>query len=375
MTTNQFSDQLSKEVQLATKYVKDYFIVTDWWPADNPMEFFLKMKKREYENDRDCKEEKIISSSSNADGGSYKPLSNILRDSVELATNLLEEQFEVISLKPKVPSKQDAFVFDAFGELIKAFAKTETQNSNNNNKKVQEISGSEKRFVEVLYKRPPKKVKTSPPSVRPSIKYVSTIRKAPKTTHKTKECIVCLENKELTHFPKITNQCSHENTVCKECIKKYIEVEVQDKGIIEIQCPEKNCKTILQEQDIRRFASKEVSDRFLTLTAKAACSQIPDFHYCLNPNCSSGQIHYEGGSSCPQCQLARAQAEKEQAEKEAEKEAMRLETLRKFNEESEKFIELKTKACPACTRRIEKNEGCDHMTCKAPSCGYEFCWL
>lgn len=32
-----------------------------------------------------------------------------------------------------------------------------------------------------------------------------------------------------------------------------------------------------------------------------------------------------------------------------------------------------TKGCPKCHRRIEKNKGCLHMTCRNP-CLYEFCW-
>ncbi len=35
-----------------------------------------------------------------------------------------------------------------------------------------------------------------------------------------------------------------------------------------------------------------------------------------------------------------------------------------------------TKPCPGCKRNIEKDNGCNHMTCRKPGgCGFEFCWL
>src|SRR5437763_3398943 len=37
------------------------------------------------------------------------------------------------------------------------------------------------------------------------------------------------------------------------------------------------------------------------------------------------------------------------------------------------YIKRNTKACPGCSMPIEKDQGCNHMTCT--KCSYEFCWL
>ncbi|CCI48337.1 unnamed protein product [Albugo candida] len=41
--------------------------------------------------------------------------------------------------------------------------------------------------------------------------------------------------------------------------------------------------------------------------------------------------------------------------------------------ETANWILANTKKCPKCSVRIEKNQGCNHITCK--SCNYEFCWI
>lgn len=47
-------------------------------------------------------------------------------------------------------------------------------------------------------------------------------------------------------------------------------------------------------------------------------------------------------------------------------------------DESEDAILRLTKACPRCGVRVQKNEGCQHMTCRTrdgrAGCGYEWCW-
>jgi len=41
------------------------------------------------------------------------------------------------------------------------------------------------------------------------------------------------------------------------------------------------------------------------------------------------------------------------------------------------YVSENIKKCPKCSINIEKNQGCNHMTCntKYGGCGHNFCWL
>ncbi len=51
--------------------------------------------------------------------------------------------------------------------------------------------------------------------------------------------------------------------------------------------------------------------------------------------------------------------------------------LKKCADDSEtsNWIAANTKECPKCKTTIEKNGGCNHMSCRQPKCAYEFCWV
>ena len=53
------------------------------------------------------------------------------------------------------------------------------------------------------------------------------------------------------------------------------------------------------------------------------------------------------------------------------------EAKNKSEGENAKWLIVNTKQCPNCHKYIEKNQGCNHMTCRkeAGGCGYEFCWI
>lgn len=49
--------------------------------------------------------------------------------------------------------------------------------------------------------------------------------------------------------------------------------------------------------------------------------------------------------------------------------------IQKCEDDSEtaNWIEANTQSCPVCFTQIEKNGGCNHLTCR--KCSYEFCWI
>lgn len=63
---------------------------------------------------------------------------------------------------------------------------------------------------------------------------------------------------------------------------------------------------------------------------------------------------------------------KEALERKRREEEERQRLIRQQEEQTQKWIQSNTKACPKCHARIEKNKGCNHMTCR--NCKYEFCW-
>ncbi|CAG8800145.1 6582_t:CDS:2, partial [Racocetra persica] len=84
---------------------------------------------------------------------------------------------------------------------------------------------------------------------------------------------------------------------------EYIKHELEDNGNVKITCPEDGCNEILNQKDIKEFASEETFRRYERFLLNLALSQIPTFQWCLNPKCGSGQDHYQENVPIMVCNL------------------------------------------------------------------------
>ncbi|CAG8758821.1 7478_t:CDS:2, partial [Dentiscutata heterogama] len=163
--------------------------------------------------------------------------------------------------------------------------------------------------------------------------------------------------------------------------------ELEDNGNVRISCPVDGCTEILDQKDVKKFANEESFRRYERFTLNLVLSKISTFHWCLNPNCGSGQDHYHGDNlpimTCNSCgqkscvvhghtvdNVCKECTQLLEDEVNRQEEENRLATLRNAESASEAYVS-QLKQCPSCASRIEKNEGCDHMTCR---CRYQFCW-
>ncbi|KAF2097606.1 hypothetical protein NA57DRAFT_77859 [Rhizodiscina lignyota] len=199
-------------------------------------------------------------------------------------------------------------------------------------------------------------------------------------------CTACMTELPRTSFPTLTTpSCRHPSTTCKDCLSSWISASLDTTPPDQLTCPYPSCGSSLSENEVRIYADEEVYARYDTLITTSLLSAMPGFRWCIKPGCRSGQIHPSSSGPIFKCHSCGFKSCTTHNVKWHKGETCEEYTYRKDpsqrraeEEASERMLESTTKACPGrngrpCGWRIEKNDGCDHMTCR--KCKAEFCWL
>lgn len=197
----------------------------------------------------------------------------------------------------------------------------------------------------------------------------------PQGTHQNpvkgrQECTVCYTNvvgKNLLALP-----CNH--YFCKKCWENHINASLQNAKTL-ITCMEPGCKCPLMLTDIRQICGASTALELQKRLAASSVQASTVLKRCINPKCELSlgveNISYCNIATCKcgtrMCWLCGREAH-------APLPCIHVDKWQEIAKDniSDFRIRETTKPCPKCRVRIEKNGGCNHMTCK--TCGYEFCW-
>ena len=194
-------------------------------------------------------------------------------------------------------------------------------------------------------------------------------------------CPVCFSEFEDNNYMCL--KCNHR--VCNECYIEYINNKLLSEpiNILFTSCPLNGCnlyltrtifKKCITEKNMQRIFVKSLVRNF-TVTSK-------DIKSCPNPRCNVSIRAQNNIAKEIKCQCGTifcfSCLEESHIPCDCEMVKQWIEfTKDKGSGEDFVWIKENTKKCPKCQTPIEKNQGCNHMTCsrRVGGCGYEFCWV
>ena len=189
-------------------------------------------------------------------------------------------------------------------------------------------------------------------------------------------CQICFES--TRRYSALS--CGHR--FCSACYTTYVGHQISDEGhaCVWAKCPAEGCKLTLTKELVLSLPLPEETLALYENATRVERSYVDDnplMRWCTAAGCTKaiqapkGQLGVTctcGERFCFSCG-------------EADHRPCSCENLAqwivKCRDDSETFNWLvsHTKACPKCHTAIEKNGGCNHMTCKKGSCKHEFCWV
>mmetsp|Transcript_29292 Transcript_29292/g.79286 ORF Transcript_29292/g.79286 Transcript_29292/m.79286 type:complete len:514 (+) Transcript_29292:367-1908(+) len=192
-------------------------------------------------------------------------------------------------------------------------------------------------------------------------------------------CPICYD--DMKEGSTMAMPCGHE--FCMDCWHDFCANAIEHEGpsCVYATCPEATCTEVLTEVEMEK-AAPEYLRKFQTFQLRNFVESSTLTRWCPGIGCDriacastasameqEGNIAHCDGCSTSFCMVCGEEPHAPSGCKD----------LAKWNEkcrnesETANWILANTKSCPKCSSRIEKNQGCNHITCQR--CKHEFCWI
>uniref|UniRef100_A0A914H3W7 RBR-type E3 ubiquitin transferase n=1 Tax=Globodera rostochiensis TaxID=31243 RepID=A0A914H3W7_GLORO len=189
---------------------------------------------------------------------------------------------------------------------------------------------------------------------------------------KTDFCKICYERRPLSGL-----FCNH--LFCGQCWSNYLSSKILDEGRPYITCPELRCTVVADDDFVLKTVKSPQALRSynrLILNSFVECNTL--IKWCPAPECGRAVKvpHAEPRKVSCKCGFMFCFGCSQQWHEPIGCEKLKT-WLKKCSDDSEtsNWLNANTKDCPQCQVTIEKDGGCNHMTCKNLACKFEFCWM
>ena len=189
-------------------------------------------------------------------------------------------------------------------------------------------------------------------------------------------CAICFDSVHTNDVFGMS--CGHDD-FCKECWMHYLQ-EALSRGpaCVYTTCPNASCQEVVTQVEIHELAPS-LEPKFHQFQLKSFVESNPMMQWCPGASCDSVAVGsslqgWMGDGSCPECNTCFCLKCGHVQHSPCTCHMLEIWNHKCTNDsETANWMLCKTKKCPKCDARINKNGGCNHMKCS--QCQFHFCWL
>lgn len=160
-----------------------------------------------------------------------------------------------------------------------------------------------------------------------------------------------------------------------DCYSGYIESQVSDgRSCVSMSCAAPHCKLHVAASVVRALCPGYTTESYMKYLTRNFIERSSYMTWCPAPGCEC--VAMGSGVTDITCSCYTAFCKncgQESHQPNSCTDITKWEEKNKSESGNAHWILVNTKSCPGCSSRIEKNQGCNHMTCS--NCRYEFCWI
>lgn len=185
----------------------------------------------------------------------------------------------------------------------------------------------------------------------------------------TPECLICFN---ILSMPVRLLICGH--TFCSACLCAHVRSVKDDASSYPLICPQgQGCKEPISVHDLRHLLDAEEFSQCCDRSIQRLVDNVR-YHACFTVNCEQifevERTHSDGDSfHCPMCNIAYCKLCRDDRHEGMSCTAYQRKKKGELSKDEAAKMGIKT--CGKCGNGIQKNKGCNHISCR---CGAHICW-